>query len=136
MPNVTYSGPGGYAAIHSPAPINGANGAVCSTTVVTHCYAPDWAIVNYVEHEFNHHHSSLTIRNEYFDDIKGQRTGTKTQYSEHLVGLNFWIGTTVTIRPEVRLEHAYSAKAYDSPYLGSPTKQTQFTAATDMIWHF
>ncbi len=32
--------------------------------------APDYAIVNYIEHEFNHHHSSLNIRNEYVDDLK------------------------------------------------------------------
>ena len=136
VPNVNYGGPGGYAAITGPAPITGANGAVCETTVQTHCYAPDFAIVNYVEHEFNNHHASLNIRNEFFDDLKGQRTGTKTKYSEHLVGLDLWVGSTITVRPELRLEHSYDRPAYDSPYLGSPTKTTQLTAAADFIYHF
>jgi hypothetical protein len=98
------------------------------------------AIVNYIEHEFNNHHSSFTIRNEYVNDFAGQRTGTKTAYSEHLFGFNFWVGSTVTFRPELRLEHSYNKPAYDSPFIngasGPPTKTTQLTLAGDLIWHF
>jgi hypothetical protein len=128
-----------YGEIVSPAPINGANGAQCNP-LATHCFAPDYAIVNYVAHEFNHHHSSLIIRNEFVDDIKGQRTGTATRYSEHLVGFNFWLGSTVTFRPEVRFEHSYDHPAYDSPFTGgvqgAPTKSSQGTLAGDLIYHF
>ena len=136
VPNENYAGPGGYSAIVGPAPIKGANGAYCSSTLVTHCYAPDFAVVNYIEHEFNNHHASLNIRNEFVNDIKGQRTGTPTWYSEHLVGLDLWVGSTITVRPELRFEHSYNQPAYDSPYLGSPTRSSQFTAATDVIYHF
>ena len=121
--------------ITSPSLITGANGAQCNPGA-THCYAPDFAIVNYIEHEWNRHHTSLTIRNEFFDDMKGQRTGTATKYSEHLVGFNFWLGSTVTFRPEVRLEHSYDKPAYDAPTGGAPTKTTQLTVAGDLIWHF
>lgn len=48
----------------------------------------------------------LTIRNEYFNDIKGQRTGFRTQYSERLIVWGHWIGTTVLFRPELLFEHA------------------------------
>ncbi len=131
VPNNNYTaGP-----VISPAPIKGANGAYCTPTAM-HCYAPDYAIVNYIEHEFNNHHSSFTIRNEVFNDIKGQRTGTPTVYSEHLFGFNFWVGSTITFRPEARFEHAYNQAAYDSPYLGSPTKKSQGTLAGDLIYHF
>ena len=125
--------------ITGPALITGANGAQCNP-LATHCFAPDYAIVNYVEHEFNNHHSSLTIRNEYVDDLKGQRTGNKTRYSEHLVGFNFWLGSTVTFRPELRYEHSYDVPAYDSPSVdgisGAPTKKSQLTLAGDLIYHF
>ncbi len=125
--------------IVGPSLITGANGGQCSA-LLQHCTTPSTAIVNYVEHEFNHHHSSLNIRNEFVDDFAGQRTGTKTSYSEHLVGFNFWLGSTVTFRPELRLEHSYNRPAYDSPFVngadGPPTKSTQLTAATDLIWHF
>ncbi len=108
----------------------GANGAFCKPGQLR-CYAPDSAIVNYVERDFNHHHDSLNIRNEFVDDIRGQRTGYKTTYSEHLIGLDHWIGSTVTFRPELRLEHSYTVPAYD---LGHKT--TQFTVAGDVIYHF
>ncbi len=125
--------------INSPSLITGANGAQCNPTQ-THCFAPEVAIVNYVEHEFNNHHSSFTIRNEYVNDFAGQRTGTKTAYSEHLFGFNFWVGSTITFRPELRFEHSYNKPAYDSPFIdgasGPPTKTTQLTFAGDLIWHF
>lgn len=121
--------------VTSPGIIGGANGAQCNAAA-QHCFAPDYAIVNYVAHEFNHHHSALIIRNEFVDDLKGQRTGSKTRYSEHLVGFNFWLGSSVTFRPELRYEHSYDVPAYDSPYLGAPTKKNQGTLAGDLIYHF
>ncbi len=134
VPNDNFPG-----TVTSPGLIIGANGAYCKPSD-EHCYAPDYAVVNYVEHEFDNHHASLTIRNEFVDDIKGQRTGTATKYSEHLVGFNFWLGSTVTFRPELRLEHSYDAPAYDSPFVdgvqGAPTKSTQLTLAGDLIYHF
>ncbi len=121
--------------VNSPGTIQGANGAQCNP-LATHCFAPEYAIVNYVAHEFNHHHTALIIRNEFVDDLRGQRTGSKTRYSEHLVGFNFWVGSTITFRPELRFEHAYDVPAYDSPYLGAPTKKSQGTLAGDLIYHF
>ncbi len=125
--------------ITSPSLMKGANGAQCNPAQ-THCFAPDVAILNYIEHEFNNHHSSFTIRNEYVNDFAGQRTGSKTAYTESLFGFNFWVGSTVTLRPELRYEHSYNVPAYDSPFIdgvsGPPTKSSQLTFAADLIWHF
>ncbi|GAA3747047.1 porin [Terriglobus aquaticus] len=110
-------------------PETGANGAFCSANERT-CFAPEVAVVNYVEHEFSHTRY-LSIRNEFLDDIKGQRTGYTTKYSEHLVSFGQWIGSTVLFRPELRLEHSYNLAAYD---LG--TKKTQFVVAGDLTYHF
>lgn len=107
----------------------GANGAFCSYGE-QRCFAPEVAITNYVEKEFNHH-NYLSIRNEFVDDIKGQRTGFTTKYSEHLVSYGHWIGSTILFRPELRLEHSYNMAAYD---LG--TKKTQFIVAGDLTYHF
>lgn len=111
------------------APEQGANGAFCSYGHTT-CFAPEVAVVNYLEREFNAH-NYLSIRNEFVDDIKGQRTGFTTKYSEHLLSYGHWIGSTVLFRPELRLEHSYNMAAYD---LG--TKKTQFIVAGDMTYHF
>jgi hypothetical protein len=107
----------------------GANGAFCSPGQLS-CYAPEVAVTNYVEHEFNHK-NYLSIRNEFVNDIKGQRTGYATKYSEHLISYGHWIGSTVLFRPEIRLEHSYDLAAYD---LG--TKKTQFVVAGDLTYHF
>lgn len=116
--------------VANPVPTEtGANGAFCAVNE-QRCFAPEVAVVNYVEHEFNAH-NYLSVRNEYVDDIKGQRTGYATQYSEHLVGFGHWIGSTVLFRPELRLEHSYNLAAYD---LG--TKRIQFVVAGDFTYHF
>ena len=100
--------------ITGPSLITGANGPQAHS-LATHCFAPDYAILNYLEHDFDNHHASLNIRNEFFDDLRGQRTGNRTSYSEHLVGFDFWLGSSVTFRPELRFEHSYGVPAYDSP---------------------
>jgi Putative beta-barrel porin-2, OmpL-like. bbp2 len=107
-----------------------ANGAVCASVQQLTCYAPEWAIVNYVERQFSTK-DYMTIRNEYFDDIRGQRTGFKTRYTEHEFAWGHWVGTTILFRPELRYEHAYDALVYSTG-----TKKSQFTAAGDMIFFF
>jgi hypothetical protein len=118
--------------------INGANGAFCNNSTALTCTSKEQAVVNYVEKQFSKH-DYLTIRNEFFNDMQGQRTGTKTKYSEHLLGWGHWIGTTILIRPELRFEHSYDRPAYDSPCLpcGLPgTKKSQLTFASDAIFFF
>jgi hypothetical protein len=70
----------------------------------------------------------ISIRNEYIDDAKGQRTGFKTKYSEHAISWNHWIGSTLVFRPELRFDHAYDAPAYDSG-----TRYSQLMLAADVI---
>ncbi len=108
---------------------NGANGAWCATGQQS-CFAPEWSLLNYVERQFGKK-DTLSIRNEYFDDIKGQRTGFQTKYTEHTVSWNHWIGSSLVFRPEVRFERSWLRPAYDDG-----TKKNQFIAAADMIWFY
>src|SRR5580704_11909007 len=132
VPNVGYSPPAGsnLPMVDPIQPETGSNGAFCHNRAVFTCYAPEWAVVNYVERQFGAH-NYITIRNEYFDDIVGQRTGTKSRYTEHLFGWGHWIGTTVLFRPEVRYE-----RSYDNPAYQNGTKKSQLTAAGDIIFFF
>jgi hypothetical protein len=107
----------------------GANGAFCEPGQRS-CYAPEVAITNYLEYEVNKK-NYISVRNEFVNDIRGQRTGYKTKYSEHMIGYGHWIGSTILFRPEIRLEHSYDLKAYDRG-----TKTTQFTVAGDITYHF
>jgi hypothetical protein len=107
-----------------------ANGAYCNNVYEVTCFAPEWAIVNYLVYQISPH-GYMTIRNEYFDDIKGQRTGFKTKYTEHLIGWGHWVGSTILVRPELRFERSYNVAAYDDA-----TKKNQLTFACDMILFF
>ncbi|WP_176441877.1 TonB-dependent receptor [Granulicella rosea] len=89
-------------------------GAVCTdprkpaNLQPSRCLAPEYALVNYVEHNFWHNTASLNIRNEFMNDMKGQRTGTPAVFEEHMVGFDFWAGSTITFRPEVSYTHAFT----------------------------
>lgn len=157
--------PGGVgSAPTTPATLN--FGAVCENpnsfftgSHVSYCYAPEWAIANYVEHNFHNNTASLNIRNEIVDDIKGQRTGTPAMYEEHMAGFDFWVGSTLTFRPELSYTHSFSPyglRALDiqpgasaAALSNAPTNQASaatmkalgaktqaLTIAADLIWHF
>ena len=130
-------------------------GAVCvdprlpAANQPSRCYAPEWAITNYVEHNFWKNQASLNIRNEFFNDIKGQRTGTPGKYEEHMVGFDFWAGSTVTFRPEISFTKYYgpyglralniapgSAVANLTNGNYQTGKTYAATLAADLIWHF
>jgi hypothetical protein len=110
--------------------IPNSNGAICKTATELTCFAPDWATVHYITRQFGKH-DAVIARNEYVDDIKGQRTGFATKYTEHDIAWNHWIGSTVVFRPELRYEHAYDAPAYNNG-----TKKSQLMFAADVIWFY
>jgi hypothetical protein len=107
----------------------GTNGASCHVGLLR-CTAPEYAIENYVEKEFSPK-LFLSFRSEVINDRRGQRTGYTTKYSENTLSLTRWIGSTIQVRPELRFEHSYDQPAYD----GGRT-HSQFTAASDLIFHF
>jgi hypothetical protein len=107
-----------------------ANGAWCDTPAELTCFAPEWAIVNYTNREFNKK-NFISFRNEYFDDLKGQRTGFKTTYVEYGLSWNYWVGTTILFRPELRWEHSFDLAAYDGG-----NRHSQFMFAGDIIWFY
>jgi hypothetical protein len=110
-------------------PEKGANGAYC-VAGEERCTAPAYAVVNFVQKELSVH-NYISFRSDFLDDKKGQRTGYATKYSENAIAWCHWIRTTVQIRPELRFERAWDSKAYDNG-----RKQNQFTAASDLIFHF
>jgi hypothetical protein len=106
------------------------NGAICNRDYEVTCFAPEWAAVNYLAYQATRH-DYFTIRNEYFDDLRGQRTGFRTRYSEHMVNWGHWVGTTVLFRPELRFERSYDVAAYNNG-----TRKSQFTLSGDVIFFF
>jgi hypothetical protein len=107
-----------------------AQGFVPSGYFPTAPYASEWALLNYVQYRLAGN-TFVSVRNEYFDDKDGQRTGFATPYTENSIGLTWWPNELLTVRPELRYEHALNATPYDNG-----TKSHQRTIAMDVIWHF
>ena len=110
--------------------ITNSDGAVCNNPTELTCFAPEWSTVFYANYEISKK-DFISVRNEYFDDLKGQRTGFKTQYTEHMVSWNHWIGSTIVFRPEIRYEHSYDTPAFDNGL-----KKSQVMFAGDMIFFY
>ncbi len=120
----------GVPAVDGPvAPEKGTDGAVCRPGQVR-CTAPEYAVVNYVQKELGAH-DYLSFRSDFLNDKKGQRTGYQTRYSENTLSWNHWFGSTVQLRPEIRFDHAWDRPAYNDG-----DARNQFTAASDLIYHF
>jgi hypothetical protein len=111
----------------APLLILNANGAWCQTATQLTCYAPEWTILNYTNRQLKSH-DFISFRNEFFDDLRGQRTGIKGRYVEYGLSWNHWLGSTIVFRPELRWEHNFDNPAYD----GS-TRHSQFMFAADVI---
>ena len=107
-------------------PEKGANGAFCSAGQVR-CLAPEWAMVSYVEKQFSAR-NYLSIRSDFLDDVKGQRTGYKTRYAEETLMWGHWVGNTIILRPEIRFDHSFDVAAYDNG-----TRKWQLQLAMDVI---
>ncbi|AXC10477.1 Protein of unknown function DUF1597 [Acidisarcina polymorpha] len=113
----------------SIAPESGTNGAYCAFGE-QRCTAPEYAAVNFLQKELSMH-DYVSFRSDFLDDKKGQRTGYATKYSENTIMWGHWVGSTIQIRPGIRFERAWDRKAYDNG-----RRQNQFTAASDLIFHF
>lgn len=120
----------GVPALGGPiAPENGANGAFCRAGL-SRCTAPEYAVVNFLQGEINTH-NFVSLRTDFLNDKKGQRTGYQTRYAEETLAWTHWVGTTVQLRPEIRFDRAWDRKSY-----GGGEHQNQFTVASDLIFHF
>ena len=114
----------------APLLVENSGGAFCKTTTELTCFAPEYATLTYLTRSIGSH-DALILRNEYVNDLKGQRTGFKTSYTEHDLAWNHWIGTTIVLRPELRYEHAYDATAFNNG-----TKKSQLMFAADVIFFY
>jgi hypothetical protein len=110
-------------------PEKGSNGAFCAPGQIR-CFAPEWAMVNYVERQFSAK-NYISIRSDFLDDQKGQRTGFQTRYAEETFMWGHWVGSTVLLRPELRFDRSFDRPAYDNG-----TRSSQFTLAMDVIFKF
>jgi len=106
-----------------------ASGGGCGPTIPGLSKA--YGAVNYTQFQFSKK-DYMTIRNDFLNDMQGQRTGFQTVYGEHTIGWVHWFSNELLVRPEIRYDHSWS---HVTPYDGG-TRQDQFTASTDLIMRF
>jgi hypothetical protein len=113
--------------------------AQCNDPKVLACTARVFASLMYLNHQFSPL-DNLTFRTEYFDDMQGQRTGTKTRYVDVALGWQHWFSPQIEMRPEVAFYYSLDAPAFNGNSNANPvilpTRKDALIAAADLIWHF
>jgi opacity protein-like surface antigen len=112
--------------------------AQCPGNLNSTCTAREWSTVAYLNYRLSPM-DNISWRAEYFDDINGQRTGTKTSYFNYAMGWQHWFSPTVEIRPEVAWYNSLNAPAFQTsaPLLGGVgTKSHIAVFSADLLWHY
>jgi hypothetical protein len=91
--------------------------------------AAAYGAVNYTELQLSDR-DYVTVRNEYWNDTRGERTGFATAYTSHTLGYCHHFSEWLQVRPEV----AYWRS--DHPSFDNGTRRNQFTATFDVILRF
>lgn len=71
-----------------------------------------YGLVNYTMYAVNQR-NYFTLRNEWWRDEQGERTGFPSTYTSHTIGWTHQLSDSIAIRPEVGYYHSYDAKAFD-----------------------
>jgi hypothetical protein len=111
---------------------NDPNALTCTARVFTAL-----AYLNYRATPWN----NFSLRGELYNDMEGQRTGTKTRYVEFGLGWQHWFSPQVEIRPEITYYRSLDAPAFNGNFNAlpapiAPTRDFSWLAAMDLIWHF
>ena len=120
-----------YMAFNSPF------GAQCANSFVFSCTAESRSFLWYLSYTPTKL-DNISWRMEWFDDVEGQRTGTKTNYIETGLGWQHWFSPQIEIRPEFSFYRSLNAFAFNgNPNLGIPAnKNTALIGSADIIVHF
>jgi Putative beta-barrel porin-2, OmpL-like. bbp2 len=71
-----------------------------------------YGILNYTMFQLSKR-DYFTVRNEWFNDAEGERTGFATSYSSHTIGISHQINDLLMIRPEIGFYHSYGVPAFN-----------------------
>jgi hypothetical protein len=118
-------------------PFNSPFLAQCSNAALFSCTAEARSFLYYLNYSPTKL-DNISWRGEWFDDVEGQRTGTKTNYIETGIGWQHWFSPQIEMRPEVSFYRSLNGNAFNgNSNLGiAPNKNTALIGSADIIIHF
>jgi hypothetical protein len=118
-------------------PFNSPFGAQCANAFVFSCTAESRAALWYLNYKPDPL-DNISWRFEWFHDVEGQRTGTKTMYIETGIGWQHWFSPQIEIRPEFSFYRSLNAPAFNGNFNFGipPNKNTALIGSADIIIHF
>ena len=99
---------GGTPSIGDPRSFGGGGGIGADLPGISWTYG----VVNYTMYAVSKR-DYFTLRNEYWRDERGARSGFATTYSSHTLGWSHQLSDVLMLRPEIGYFHSYDAKAFD-----------------------
>jgi hypothetical protein len=103
--------------------------AICGTELPT-CTANEFGLLAFWNYRIGTF-DNLTLRTEFYDDMKGQRTGYATRYIDIAAGWQHWMGPQVELRPEIGYYRSPDVAAFDNG-----TARRLWFFGGDIVWHF
>ncbi len=74
--------------------------------------SPTYGILNYTMFALSKR-DYLTLRNEWWDDQRGERSGYATPYTSNTIGISHQFNDLMMIRPEIGYYHSWNVPAFD-----------------------
>ena len=118
-------------------PFNAPNAAHCDNATVLRCRADEIGTVAYINYQPGPL-DNISLRPEFYDDMKGQRTGTRATYWELSLGWQHWLSPQIELRPEIGYYRSIDAKAFNGNSNAGIPPDKNYTAIgqMDAIFHF
>ena len=118
-------------------PFNAPDAAQCDNAKVLRCRADEIGTVAYINYQPDPL-DNISLRPEFYDDMKGQRTGTRATYWELTLGWQHWLSPQIEFRPEVGYYRSIDAKAFNGDANAgiAPDKNYTVIGQMDAIFHF
>lgn len=128
---------GGYPFSPAVIPFNAPNFAQCANPAAPTCTAEVQTFLAYLNYSPNKL-NNVSLRLEWYDDMQGQRTGTKTRYANAGLGWQHWFSPQVELRPEMSIYHSLDAPAFNGNANAgiAPNRSTAVIASCDLVVHF
>ncbi len=118
-------------------PFNAPNAANCNSATPLTCSTFTQTFLTYLNYSPNKL-NNFSLRAEWYDDMEGQRTGTKSRYIDVAGSWQHWLSPQIEMRPEVAYYRSFDAAAFNgNPNAGiAPNRNYAVIGAADLIIHF